>query len=77
MSAVAEAMAQQRAFTELHCKDVVADRALRSDHMLDWEDGLYSEYKVWIQGCGKQMTYLVVCRPEQDCLFADQQPDVE
>jgi len=71
-SSVSQAMAQQRAVTDLKCKEALADRPIRSDRMENWPDEpLYSEYKVWSEGCGRSINYVVVCRNGNICTFAD------
>ncbi len=66
-------MAQERAMRDLKCKEALADRPIRSDRMDNWpEEPLYSEYKVWSAGCGRNVNYVVVCRNGNICTFADQ-----
>jgi len=67
-----QAMAEQRSRVDLSCKNPKADRAIRRDSMTDWQDEIYSEYKVWVEGCNKRITYLIVCREDEPCRFADQ-----
>lgn len=72
-SSLSQAMAQERAVVDLKCKEALADRPIRSERMEDWEDDpVYSEYKVWVEGCGKEINYVVVCRHGMACTFADQ-----
>jgi hypothetical protein len=68
---LAQEMTRQRAAIDLKCREAVADRPIRSDRMDDWEDGLYSEYFAWADGCGRQVRYLLVCRTGSACEFAD------
>ncbi len=70
-SLASQAMAQQRAVMDLSCEEAMADRPIRSDRMEDWPDELYSEYKVWAEGCGSNVSYVVVCRSGNVCSFAD------
>jgi hypothetical protein len=67
-----QAMAEQRARVDLSCRNPKADRPIRRDSMTNWQYEIYSEYKVWVEGCNKQITYLVVCREDEPCRFADQ-----
>jgi hypothetical protein len=72
-SSVSQIMAQKRAMTDLKCSEALADRPIRSDRMEDWSsEPLYSEYKVWSEGCGRSINYVVVCRIGDLCRFADQ-----
>lgn len=77
-SSAAQTMTQKRAVADLKCREAVADRPIRSDHMDDWPDELYSEYKTWAEGCDRQVSYVVVCRNGNLCAFADQpQPSAD
>lgn len=67
----AQAMTQTRAMADLKCREAVADRPIRSDRMDDWPDELYSEYTSWAEGCGRRVSYVVVCRNGNLCAFAD------
>lgn len=72
-SSLSQTMAQERAVVDLTCKEALADRPIRSERMEDWQDDpVYSEYKVWVEGCGKEINYVVVCRHGMACAFADQ-----
>ena len=72
-SSLSQTMAQERATVDLKCRGALADRPIRSERMEDWEDDpVYSEYKVWVEGCGKEINYVVVCRHGTACAFADQ-----
>ena len=70
-SELAQAMTRQRAAVDLKCREVIADRPIRSDRMDEWEDGLYSQYKAWADGCGRAVRYDVVCKTVSACQFAD------
>jgi len=71
-SMVSQAMAQERAVADLQCKEAAADRPIRGDRMGDWPDEPpYSEYKVWSEGCGRTINYMIVCRNGNICSFAD------
>jgi hypothetical protein len=65
-------MTQKRAVADLKCEEASADRPIRGDRMDNWPDELYSEYNAWAEGCGRQVSYLVVCRKGNVCTFADQ-----
>ena len=71
---VVQQMAQKRAVADLKCKDVIADRPIRRDRVKNMPGELYSEYIAWGEGCGRQVTYLIVCQESNVCTFADQEP---
>lgn len=70
-SELAQEMTRQRAAMDLKCRDVTADRPIRSDRMDDWEEGMYSAYTSWADGCGRAVRYSVVCKTGSACQFAD------
>jgi hypothetical protein len=70
-SELAQEMTRQRAAVDLKCREVIADRAIRADRMDDWEDGMYSEYTTWADGCGRAVRYSVICKTGSACQFAD------
>jgi len=70
-SELAQEMTRQRAAVDLKCREVIADRAIRSDRMDDWEEGMYSAYTSWADGCGRAVRYSVVCKSGSACQFAD------
>lgn len=69
-------LGEKRARTELACEKAVAGRSVRSVRMTDWGDPLFAEYRVWVEGCGKHLTYVLVCQEDEDnedeaCRFSD------
>ncbi len=70
-SELAQEMTRQRAAVDLKCREFIVDRPIRSDRMDEWEDGLYSQYKAWADGCGRAVRYDVVCKTVSGCQFAD------
>ncbi len=70
-TAFAEKMAEDRARQDMACPSARADRPIRRDSMDDWTHHLFSEYNAWVEGCDRQINYIVVCEIDNDCYFAD------
>ena len=66
-----ETLALNRARLEMSCPDAKSDRPIRRDSVDNWTDHLFSEYNAWVEGCDRQVNYLVVCEIDNDCFFAD------
>ena len=69
-------LSEKRARSELSCEKAVAGRSVRSVRMTDWGAPLFAEYRVWVEGCGKHLTYVLVCQEDDDeedetCRFSD------
>ena len=69
-------LSEKKAHTELSCEKAVAGRSVRSVRMTDWGNPLFAEYRVWVEGCGKHVTYVLVCQEDDDeedetCRFSD------
>lgn len=70
-TALAEKMAEDRARQDMACPSAKADRPIRRDSMDNWTNHLFSEYNAWVEGCDRQVNYIVVCEIDDQCYFAD------
>ena len=66
-----EKLALDRARRDMDCPNPKTDRPIRRDSMEDWTDHLFSEYNARVEGCDRQVNYMVVCEIDNDCFFAD------
>lgn len=64
-------LGEERAHADLACPNVKAGRPVRSDRMTDWGEPLFSEYRTWVEGCGKHITYVIACHEDDECVFSD------
>jgi hypothetical protein len=64
-------MVRDRAARDLRCPDVLADRPIRGDRMDNWPEELHSEYNGWAEGCGRRVSYRVLCWNGNLCAFSD------
>jgi hypothetical protein len=71
-TARARSLGETRARTDLSCTQVKAGRPIRSDRMTDGDEPLFSEYRTWVEGCGKHITYVIACHEDDECIFSDQ-----
>lgn len=70
-SAWVQRMARERGMHDLNCNSALATRPIRSDRMADRWDPLFSEYSVWVEGCGKSIRYQLKCEEENICSFSN------
>lgn len=70
-AADAQALAQQEGRNDFDCSNAQAGEALRPVREDDWQDGLFSNYVVPVEGCGRQGNYLIICREGIPCSVAE------
>ena len=61
-----KAMGEDRAHQELACPTVKSGRPIRSLRMTDGSEPLFNEYRLWVEGCGKHITYVIACTDDDD-----------
>jgi hypothetical protein len=69
-------LSEARARKDFSCEKAAAGRPVRSVRMTDWGYPLFAEYRVWVEGCGKHVTFILVCQEDDDqedetCRFSD------
>lgn len=70
-SARVRLLGEERAHKDLSCAAAKAGRPVRTVRMSDWGEPLFTEYRTFVEGCGKHVTYLIACRDDDACTFAD------
>jgi len=70
-TAKVRSLGEERAHKDLGCPSAKAGRPVRSVRMSDWGEPLYTEYRSWVEGCGKHVTYVIACHDDDECQFAD------
>lgn len=65
------ALAEERAHKDLGCASAKAGRPVRSVRMSDWGEPLFTEYRTWVEGCGKHVTYVIACHDDDECQFSE------
>lgn len=72
-SARVRAEGESRARKDFSCDRMVAGRTVRSVRMTDWGEPLFAEYRLWVEGCGKHVTYTLTCQEDEEvpCQFSD------
>ena len=69
-AAKVRALGEERAHKDLGCASAKAGRPVRSVRMSDWGEPLYTEYRTWVEGCGKHVTYVIACHDDDECQFS-------
>ena len=64
-------LGEARAQKDFACASAKAGRPVRSVRMSDWGEPLFTEYRTFVEGCGKHVTYVIACRDDDDCAFSD------
>lgn len=59
-------MGEEKAHRDLACATVKSGRPIRSIRMTDGSEPLFNEYRVWVEGCGKHITYVIACTDDDD-----------
>lgn len=59
-------LGEESAHADLQCSKVESGRPIRSVRLTEGSEPLFSEYRIWIEGCGKHITYVFVCRDDDD-----------
>lgn len=67
----ARRLVRQEAANDFNCPGVKADPAVRRVREKDWEDGMFSDYLVHVQGCQNEGNYRVTCREGGLCSIAE------
>jgi len=70
-AAKAQLLGEERAHKDLSCPSAKAGRPVRSVRMSDWGEPLFTEYRTFVEGCGKHVTYVIACHDDEDCFFAE------
>ncbi len=70
-AAKVRALGEERAHKDLGCASAKAGRPVRSVRMSDWGEPLYTEYRTWVEGCGKHVTYVIACHDDDECQFSE------
>lgn len=64
-------IAEERGKRDLACPSAKYGRSIQSVRMTDWGEPLFTEYRTFVEGCGKHITYIVACHDDEECVFAD------
>ena len=70
-AAKVQLLGEERAHKDLSCPSAKAGRPVRSVLMSDWGEPLFTEYRTFVEGCGKHVTYVIACHDDEDCFFAE------
>lgn len=70
-AAKVRSLGEERAHKDLACPSAKAGRPVRSVRMSDRGEPLFTEYRTFVEGCGKHVTYVIACHDDDDCVFGD------